>query len=364
MFNIISKFNFLFCELSGVNYPTSVSWFYLWGYSSLAGICLIFFIAPFICFYSGLEFSTYACCASFLFLGFLILLFALHFPKSKKDLQIAITKSYLSILILYFYFSFTFIVCFFTRNTLYYIAFLAFVYFVILYFAIKDIHIYLFTGFVIMCLKVHLSNYSLYSLGFIAVYFFMFLVFSYRNNSSSLNSENKGYFAVLKNDQMVIKNHLINDLLGVYYLDILNNINLFFNVACFLFQYSIDLSLIYSLYIIIGFPVFVYRLLIIAFFNMLVAKKLATTCIECTIKGGGLGLAYTGVAYGFPIVPIPGGQTFRVYTAGADFLSYSDLELYKKYCVDNPGQEFRAIYHKNGVPTINHKFLEEWKKGK
>ena len=97
----------------GVNYPTPINLSYLWGYGSLAGICLVFFIAPFICFYSGLEFSTYACFASFLFLGFLILLFALHFPKSKKDLQIAITKSYLSLLILYFY-----SLLFYHRNTL------------------------------------------------------------------------------------------------------------------------------------------------------------------------------------------------------------------------------------------------------
>ena len=112
-----------------------------------------------------------------------------------------------------------------------------------------------------MCLKVHISNYSLYSLGFIAVYFFMFFVLTDRNETPFLNVENKSYFQILKNDQ------LFNNLPYVYYLDILNIINIFLLVSCFFLGYDIDLSFIYIIYIILGIPVLLYRLLIIACFS-------------------------------------------------------------------------------------------------
>ena len=118
-----------------------------------------------------------------------------------------------------------------------------------------------------MCLKVHISNYSLYSLGFIAVYFFMFFVLTYRNETPFLNVENKSYFQILKNDQLIIKHHLFNNLPYVYYLDILNIINIFLLVSCFFLGYDIDLSFIYIIYIILGIPVLLYRLLIIACFS-------------------------------------------------------------------------------------------------
>ncbi len=118
------------------------------------------------------------------------------------------------------------------------------------------------------------------------------------------------------------------------------------------------------LLIIFAIPVLIYRIAIIAFFNMPVSRKVMATCWNCVVEGGAIGLAYTGIAYGFPGAPLPFSREFRVWGSGVDFLSYNDLETYKKYCDINPGQEYRAVILKNGVPTLNHEFLDSWKKSK
>ncbi len=176
MKSIIYKFNSILC---GLSYPTPTNLLYLFGYMLLSFIWLCFFMMPTTLYFFNIDFIVYIYIQNILFFLFCIILFFLHYPVNRIELQSTIIKTYLSILIMYLYFCFSYIIFIFNEDTLYYILFLGSIYSIMFYFRLTDKSVYLCLLVILMCARMHISNYSIYSVGCLVsfcIYIYFFLI--------------------------------------------------------------------------------------------------------------------------------------------------------------------------------------------